>query len=213
MANDQRSLYKPPRACAARGAAFDERKTNLVTRINTDNDLVKDAHATAPTIAGAEIKSGLEKPQYSDPLAAIKALVDAEPDDARAAETVADILFADPLGVMFGIMDAELAEDAEKAEQEIEHLFADFDKRRQARRRRKWPYDWQPYCLVRRPDGTWTMLGREYKRLGTRQDSMARWCDWNAADHVVWRFKCGDPLLLPSGEEPGRIWRIANRAT
>jgi hypothetical protein len=87
----------------------------LVTRINTDNDLVKDAHATAPTVAGAEIKSGLEKLQYSDPLAAIKALVDGEPDDARAAEAVADILFADPLGVMFGIMDAELAEDAENA--------------------------------------------------------------------------------------------------
>jgi hypothetical protein len=88
----------------------------LVTRINADNDLVKDAHATAPTVAGAEIKSGLEKLQYCDPLAAIKTLVDGEPDDARAAEAVADILFADPLGVMFGIMDAELGEDAENAE-------------------------------------------------------------------------------------------------
>jgi hypothetical protein len=172
----------------------------------------EDGRAAAATTAGPEIlKSGLGKLEHNDPLAAIKSAIDREPDDARAAEAVAQVIFDDPLGVFFAIADAEAAEAyAESADadpHQWERLFAAYDKRRQGRRRREWPRDWQPYCLVRRADGTWTMLGREYKRLGSRQDQSAPWCDWNAADHVVWRFKDGDPLLLPGGEGKERIWR------
>jgi hypothetical protein len=85
----------------------------LVTRINTGNDFVKDAHAAAPTVAGAEIKSGLEKPPYNDALTAIKAIVEHEPDDERAVDAVADIILNDPLGTFSAIADAEAAEDAD----------------------------------------------------------------------------------------------------
>jgi hypothetical protein len=77
-------------------------------------------------------------------------------DDDRAA--LSQAMLDDPIGVMSAIMDAEAAEDAETAAalDEIERLFADYDKRKQARRRKEWPRDCQPYCLVRRADGAWT---------------------------------------------------------
>jgi hypothetical protein len=43
----------------------------------------------------------------TDTLASLQAAIEAEPDDARAVELAADALYADPLNMMFAIMDAE----------------------------------------------------------------------------------------------------------
>lgn len=221
MANDQRSLYKPPRACAARGAAIDERKTNLVTRINTDNDLVRDAHATAPTVAGAEIKSGLEKLQYSDSLSFIKG----EPNDARAVEALTKAFLADPLGVGLAIMDAENIQDAEDARALAwEKAFAEFagseriDPRpfKYAHLSNCRPHEYTrerkllaekpwldfgrcwPYCIERAPGAPhlWVPRGRGYQALGQDQfgRKVARDAGCDAA--IGWRFSDCDPLSI-----------------
>src|SRR5712671_6759527 len=114
-------------------------------------------------------------------------------------KTTADITAAikhDPLGSMFAIMDQEAAEAAD--ERLYETLFGKLkrDSIHTKRRPPSWLYEWQPYCLAPRKDGTWIMLGREYKRLGTVQSHSAGHCDWDAPDHVVWEFPCGDPREL-----------------
>jgi hypothetical protein len=122
-------------------------------------------------------------------------------------KTTADITAAikhDPLGSMFAIMDQEAAD-----ERLYETLFGKLkrDSIHTKRRPPSWLYEWQPYCLVLRKDGTWIMLGRKYKRLGTVQSHSAEWCDWDAPDHVVWEFDCGDPRELLDK----RIFREASR--
>jgi hypothetical protein len=47
---------------------------------------------------------------YSDSFAALQAALEAEPDDEKAVKLAADAIYADPLGVMYGIWNAELAE-------------------------------------------------------------------------------------------------------
>jgi hypothetical protein len=115
-------------------------------------------------------------------------------DDAR--EAVLAALESDPLGFFFEVWDAE---DAEAADERLyEALFGKLKRDSIHRKRRppSWLYEWQPYCLVQRTDGKWIMLGREYKKLGTAQSHSAGWCDWDATDHVVWDFDCGDPREL-----------------
>jgi hypothetical protein len=180
----------------------------LVNTIETDREIARDN----PAAEVLEMKDDLASSSYHDPLRVLKTAVDREPDDARKVEALADAILANPLDVLFGLWDAELARgndagsDAD-SELDVEYLFAAYDRRKQARRWREWPRDWQPYCLVRRADNTWTMVGREYKRLGTVQSTSAPWSDWNAPDHVIWQFKCRDPFLLLGGDGENRIWR------
>jgi hypothetical protein len=120
-------------------------------------------------------------------------------NDYKSAADVKAALERDPLGSMFAVWDAENAEDAQAADERLyETLFGKIkrDGIHKKRRPPSWPYEWQPYCLIQRKDGTWTMLGREYKKLGNVQSHSAGWCDWDATDHVVWEFACGDPREL-----------------
>jgi hypothetical protein len=110
-------------------------------------------------------------------------------------EAIEKALLDDPVGFMFEVEDAETAEDAAKLHNN--HLYETlFDAMYKRRRRPVWAREWRPYCLTLRDGGTWIMLGREYKRLGTVQSQSADWCDWDAPDHVVWEFDCGDPREL-----------------
>jgi hypothetical protein len=170
-----------------------------------ETNFVRDdaSHAIAATTAGpaandASPKASPERGEHNTALGRIKAAIDREPDDALAVEAVADIIMSDPLAAMLEIMDAENAEAALKAA--LDTLFGKLkrDGAHTKRRPPSWHYDWQPYCLALRKDGTWIMLGREYKKLGTVQSHFASagWCDWNTPDHVVWEFDCGDPREL-----------------
>jgi hypothetical protein len=122
--------------------------------------------------------------------------------ECKAAADITAAIKHDPLGSMFAIWDAENAEDAKDAAAAdvrlYETLFGKLKRDSPPTKRRppSWLYEWQPYCLTLRKDGTWIMLGREYKRLGTVQSHSAGWCDWDAPDHVVWEFDCGDPREL-----------------
>jgi hypothetical protein len=86
----------------------------MFIRTNTDDVVTSKDHGRAARDSrAAEIKSDLEKPPYNDTLAAIKAIVEREPDGERAVEAVADIIMNDPLGTFFAIADAEAAEGAD----------------------------------------------------------------------------------------------------
>jgi hypothetical protein len=168
-----------------------------------ETNFVRDdaSHAIAVTTAGpvtndASPKASPERGEHNTALNRIKAAIDREPNDARTVEAVADIIMSDPLTAMLEIMDAENAEAELKVA--LDTLFGKLkrDGAHTKRRPPSWHYDWQPYCLVLRKDGTWIMLGREYKKLGTVQSHSAGWCDWNTPDHVGWEFDCGDPREL-----------------
>jgi hypothetical protein len=167
----------------------------------TNDEFVGDTSpAIAATTAGPATNDASEKRgEHRLDLQGLQAAVEAEPDDARAIEMVSDALMSDPLGFFFEIWDAENAADAQAADERLyEGLFGKLKRDRAHTKRRppSWPYEWQPYCLVQQKDGTWIMLGREYKKLGNVQSSAAGWCDWDAPDHVVWEFDCGDPREL-----------------